>query len=437
MELSPRLQGTDGGLGRVQVHSDTGRDASQPSLRINSAQQTRQQAQSVQHPIGYSLPAIKPGYPQGGAAVPAVPHAQQAQHQQQEQRAAAQELLALSRQQGCQLGASAGQAGQAEPVVRDPTGLTLHVRAGSGHFGAAPQTPTALSPRFAAGQIGHPAPDQILRAGSGPLMRAASDQLRRMGSGPFTPTGPVHAGPGQLLQGYRALSGQVAEAALPGPCQLSRASSGAAAEAMGGGQPSLQLQDIQAAQLQEGSRTFPYAGLAPRALASNVAMQQAQQQQQQGQQAQQQQQSGTMPLSPVLPSETCLQPTLKRLACPLCPAETPRAPFPLHHLRLVPSCILCTPQHDAWAQGRMPDVRCACHSGCLVRGVPAPHECAAACQHVPLRRGVALELPLRAVPDGRPGNERCRHGHPQWARYGGSFENLYPCLAVWQSLQRV
>ena len=278
----------------LQVQSDTGRDASLPSGMLPSAQyaQHAQQAQSVRHPVnqamapGHNMALSHVGFPQAGqhaAAQQEAQHAAQAQHAQQarqQEQHAAQELVALSGQGSrdpvSRLGQGHfGQGGQ--DACQEAMGLNPSFRAGSGQLYGAPQTPTGLSPTFMAAQAG-----QFGRAGSGQLGRVASGQLGRASSGPFIDpaTDPLmRATSGQLMQGLRAMSGQLSGQLGEPMGNLSRAGSAAAAfmDAQASG---FQMQDGMAAQLQQRSRSYPPPpAMHPQGMGTNVAAQQQQPQQ--------------------------------------------------------------------------------------------------------------------------------------------------------------
>lgn len=273
----------------LQVQSDTGRDASLPSGMLPSAQyaQHAQQAQSVRHPVnqamghGHNMASGRVGFPQAGqhaAAQQEAQHAAQAQHAQQarqQEQHAAQELVALSGQGSRDPVSRLGQ-GSRDPVSRleqghfgqggqdaceEAMGLNPSFRAGSGQLDGAPQTPTGLSPTFMAAQVG-----QFERASSGPFIGPATDPLMRATSG-------------QLMQGLRAMSGQLSGQLGESMGNLGRAGSAAAAfmDAQASG---FQMQDGMAAQLQQRSRSYPPPpAMHPQGMGTNIAAQQQQPQQ--------------------------------------------------------------------------------------------------------------------------------------------------------------
>ena len=267
-----------------QVQSDTGHDSSLPSGRINSAQQARnaQQAQSVCHLVKQGPPAHQ-GYFQKGSSIAAPSaqqalQAQQAQHALQQDRAAAQELLMLSRQAPCESLPRAQHAGQAGQTTY-PQRLSPALRAGSGQLGAAPHTATfSYLPGQAVpvnpGQIGPAGPEDLSRAGSGQSMRAGSDQLMRAASD-------------QLVQNAREMSGQISgqlpKPTMPPQGNLGRA--GCCAASLLNPQVS-DLQNLQenlAVQLQQRSRSYPPPqGMQPAGPGNSMATQQQQQQEQNG-----------------------------------------------------------------------------------------------------------------------------------------------------------
>ena len=194
--------------------------------------------------------------------------AQQAQDALQEDRAAAQELLMLSRQAPCEPVARAqafGQAGQ--PVC--PQGLSPTLRAGFGQLEAAPHNPT-LSPTFMGQavpvnplQFGRAGSDELIRAGSGQFMRAASDQLALN----------MRAMSGQL-------SGQLPDPIAPPQCNMGRAGSCAATFLDPQASELQALQDNMAAQLQQRSQSYPPPqGMQAAGPGIGMATQQQQQQQ--------------------------------------------------------------------------------------------------------------------------------------------------------------
>ena len=264
----------------LQVQSDTGRDASLPSGRIQPVQQTRnaQQAQSVRHPVNQA-PAVQKGPP---ASVPAtltaqqahqiqqtqqVQGAQQAQHAMQQEQAAAQELLAFSRQGSKEAASKAGlymQTGQT--TGQGTVGLSPKFRAGSDQPEATPDIPTGLSPTLMNGQFGRSGSGQLKRVNSG---QAGQDHLMRAASE-------------QLMQNIRAMSGQPsgqAEAAMPALRNLCRA--GSCNGAFMDPQASrLHMQENVDVQLQQRARSHPpQQGVHPAVPNVNIAVQQQQQQQ--------------------------------------------------------------------------------------------------------------------------------------------------------------
>lgn len=251
----------------VQVGSDTGRDASLPSGRMNSAQQARnaQQAQSVCHSVSQGAGAYH-GYPQKSACAAVLP-AQQAQQALQQDEAAAQELLMLSRQAPCDSRARAQHHAHTGQTLH-PQGMNPPSRAGSEQLKGAPLTPN-LSPAYLAGQTVPVKPGQFGPAGSDDLLRAGSRQLMR-------------AAPDQLLQNVRARPGQ-ASGQLPEPMgaahhNMGRAGSCAASLLDPQASDLQNLQGNMAAQLQQRSRSYP----PPQGLqAAGPGMSMAQQQQQQ------------------------------------------------------------------------------------------------------------------------------------------------------------
>ena len=237
----------------------------------------------MRHPSGQGTAPGQPVYPQAGST--AALGMQAAQHAQQQQDwAAAHELLALSRQQGRDSGlAQARHAGQAIlqlPAQRGDAagqeaaaGLSPRLRTGSGQLEEAALMPTALSPKFAVGHFGQPArpeQDTPVSVGTGQAGRSGSGQFIRIGSGPFAQT-------------FQAVAGHHAEAMVQAQRSLARASS-IVPEVMGLQAPSYQAQDSLAAQLQQRSRSYPPHAMQPQALGANMAAQQQQQQQQQEQQ---------------------------------------------------------------------------------------------------------------------------------------------------------
>ena len=264
----------------LQMQSDTGRDASLPSGRIQPVQQTRnaQQAQSVRHPVNQA-PAVRTGHPASVSATvltaqqahqiqqtQQVQGAQQAQHAMQQEKAAAQELLAFSRQGPKEAASKAGlymQTGQT--TCQETVGLSPRFRAGSCQPGATPDIPTGLDPRLMTGQFGRSGSGQLKHANSGQagqdnLMRAASDQL---------------------MQNIRAMSGQLsgqAEAAMPAQRNLGQA--GSCNVAFMDPQASrLQMQENVEAQLRQGARSHPpHQAVHPAGPNVNIAVQQQQQQ---------------------------------------------------------------------------------------------------------------------------------------------------------------
>ena len=269
----------------LQVQSDTGRDASLPSGMLPSTQHA-QHAQSVRHPVnqaiahGHNMVSGHVGYPQAGQHAAAQQAAQHAQQARQQEQVAAQELMALSgqgsRDPASRLGQ--GQPGQGgQDVCQEAVGLSPRFRAGSGQLDGALQTPTGLSPTFMTAQIG-----QFGRAGSGQFGGAGLGQYGRAGPGPFMgpPTDPLmRATSEQLMQGFRAMSGQLSGQLGEPLGDLGRAGSAAAAF-MGAQASGFQRQDSMAAQLQQRSRSYPPPqAMHPQGMGPNMAAQPQQQQQ--------------------------------------------------------------------------------------------------------------------------------------------------------------
>lgn len=230
------------------------------------------------HPVKQGVPAHQ-GYLQKSSCVTA-PSAQQAiqaqqKHALQQDEAAAQELLMLSRQAPCESLHRAQLPVQAGQTVY-PQKLSPMLRAGSRQFETAPHIPT-FSPTYLAGQampvnpghFGPAGPEDQFRAESGQSVRTGPDQLMRAASD-------------QVVQNARAMrgqfSGQLPEPAMPSQGNLGRAGSCAATPLNPQVSDLQNLQENLAAQLQQRSRSYtPPQGMQPAGPGINMATQHQQQ----------------------------------------------------------------------------------------------------------------------------------------------------------------